>query len=634
MIGLLLAMSGANVEVHAMQDEKVIEANTYPEWFRDGKLGIWAHWGPQSVPMQGDWYARRMYQEGSEGYLDHLKRYGHPSEKGWKDVVVLWKAEKWDPERLMKMYKAAGAKYFVSMGVHHDNFDLWNSKYNRWNAVNMGPHRDVVGEWQKAAKANGLKFGVSEHLGASFTWFQVARGADKAGPKKGVPYDGNDPAYEDLYHAKSKPGDTGWYTNDESNMEIWEKQIMDLVTTYKPDLLYSDGPFPFGAHGEKVVSTLYSQNRGPKGEQETVYNCKQPSGGKWVQDVERGVLAGIQDVPWQIDTSIGDWFYNVNWKYRDAAWVLHTLVDVVSKNGNLLINVVQRPDGSLDPEAEKVLADMAAWMKVNSESIYGTRPWVTYGEGPTKVGGGAFKEDYGFTAKDVRYVSKGNGVVYATLLGKPSGEVVFKALAKEGSGASVKSVSVLGSSGKTEWKWEDDGLHVMFGAGAGNEIATVVKVAGSSLKAFVVREPDVETVTAEGDGSFLLTPEFATLGTGGIRTEDKGGKTNLGYWDNESDHAVWKVKVDKPGQYSISAEVACEQATQLGWKIVWAAPGERKEVSATEQIPATGGFETFQNVDFGSTVFLASGTYTFTAFPVSHTTWHPLNLRTVVLKRE
>src|SRR5450759_2093879 len=186
----------------------------YPEWFRDAKFGIWAHWGPQAVPRQGDWYARRMYQEEDPAYKYHLENYGHPSEFGYKNIIPLWKAEKWDPEKLMELYKKAGAKYFVSMGSHHDDFFLWNSPLHQWNAVNYGPHRDVVADWQKAAKKNGLPFGVSEHLGASFTWFQDAHKSDKTGPLAGVPYDGADPQYQDLYHFPAEPGDTKWYSNN------------------------------------------------------------------------------------------------------------------------------------------------------------------------------------------------------------------------------------------------------------------------------------------------------------------------------------------------------------------------------------------------------------------------------------
>src|SRR5579862_7196534 len=426
-----------------------LKQNRYPAWFTEGKLGIWAHWGPQSVPMEGDWYARKLYEEGSDDYKDHLARYGHPSKSGYKDLIPLWRAEKWDPDRLMALYKKAGAKYFVSMGVHHDNFDLWRSTYHRWNATKMGPMRDVVGTWQKAARKQGLHFGVSEHLGASFTWFQVSHTADKAGPLAGVPYDGADPAYEDLYHEAALPGDRGWYSTDPRWHAQWYRRIKDLVDQYHPDLLYSDGGIPFGAVGQQLVAHFYNSNIAfNHGRQEAVYTCKQASNGRWAQDVERGVMSGIQANQWQTDTSIGDWFYNKHWKYRGADWVIHTLVDVVSKNGNLLINVVQRPDGSLDPEAEQVLTDMAAWMKVNSESIYETKPWIAYGEGPIQAKGGAFKEDFAFSGQDVRYVQKGTGIVYATLMGWPaSREVVLANLAnKPGTTATIKGVSLLGST--------------------------------------------------------------------------------------------------------------------------------------------------------------------------------------------
>ena len=359
-----------------------------PEWFRDAKFGIWAHWGPQAVPMEGDWYARKMYQQGSPDYKDHLARFGHPSTNGWKDIIPLWKAEKWEPENLMALYKKAGARYFVSMGTHHDDFFLWNSPLHKWNAVNYGPHRDVVGDWQKAATKNGLPFGVSEHLGASFTWFQDSHRADRTGPFAGVPYDGANSNYWDLYHFPAEPGDVAWYSKNPRWQQQWFNEIKELADNYHPDLLYSDGPVPFGNEvGLSLIADLYNDsiqhNRAkfmafynglpPRlrqqyelerraGKLTAVYNCKQPSDGRWVQDFERGVNGRINPHPWQTDTSIGDWFYNRHWKYQPLIWTVHMLVDIVSKNGNLLLNVVLRPDGSLDPEVESMLHQLAGWM--------------------------------------------------------------------------------------------------------------------------------------------------------------------------------------------------------------------------------------------------------------------------------
>lgn len=608
-----------------------LKNNRYPEWFTDGKLGIWAHWGPQSVPMEGDWYARQMYEEGSKDYEDHLKRFGHPSRKGYKDIVPLWKAERWDPDRLMRLYKAAGAKYFVSMGVHHDNFDLWNSTYHRWNAVKMGPHRDVVGEWQKAAHRYGLRFGVSEHLGASWTWFQMSHGADKQGPYAGVPYDGNDPAYEDLYHPKALPGDTGWYSTDPRWHAEWFRRIKDLVDHYHPDLLYSDGPLPFGSVGESLVAHFYNVTM-RHGVQQGVYTCKQPSEGRWTQDVERGVLGGIQPYPWQTDTSIGDWFYNRNWKYRDAAWVIHTLVDVVSKNGNLLINVVQRPDGSLDPEAEKVLADMADWMKTNGESIYGTRPWLVFGEGPTRARGGAFKEDFGFGAKDVRYAQKGDGTLYATLMGPPApGEATLISLGKHaGDTATIHDVSLLGHPGRIAWRQDADGLHVTLPEGAYSEIATVLKISGSRLREFhsVPAHPGEAPpppVVADADGAFQLTPEAAELPDGGVQVETKDGVSNLGYWDNPLDTVSWTVDFARPGTYEVTTSVAAQgDESDLDLEVA----GQKLTLRA----PSTGSWDRFANVAVGRIEIRNPGKVKVVARPLDAPHWHALNLRTVVFR--
>jgi alpha-L-fucosidase len=443
-----------------------------PDWFRNAKFGIWAHWGPQAVPGHGDWYARKMYIQGDPDYISHLKEYGHPSKFGYKDIIPLWKAEHWDPTALIALYKKAGAHYFVSMGCHHDDFDLWNSTYHSWNAVKMGPKRDIVGGWQKAAKAAGLPFGVSEHLGASYNWYEPAHLSDTTGPLAGVPYDGANPAYQELYHAPEDPSDRGlhlknWYTSNPVDEEDWQRRIHDLIDQYHPDLLYSDGGLPFGAVGEATVAHLYNTSMAAHGGKlEAVYNCKDKLGqsseftvGTCVQDVERGIMPNIQPYPWQTDTSNGDWFYRKGDKYKTTAVVLHLLTDIVSKNGNLLLNIVLKPDGSLPPESKQLLDGLSAWMAVNSEAIFGTRPWVVYGEGPTAVKGGAFKENFSFTAQDVRFTTKG-GVLYAICMGVPTGPIDIKALAKN-SPYGVKAISgitLLGSSEKVAWKQGADAL--------------------------------------------------------------------------------------------------------------------------------------------------------------------------------
>ncbi len=436
-----------------------------PEWFRDAKFGIWAHWGPQAVPRQGDWYARRMYVENDPAYKYHIEHYGHPSVFGYKDIIPLWKAERWDPDKLMALYKKTGAKYFVSMGSHHDNFFLWNSKINRWNAVNMGPKKDVVGIWQQAAKKQGLKFGVSEHLGASYTWFQAAHGSDKEGPKAGVPYDGTNLDNQDLYHAKTLPDDKDWLTNNPAFQLEWYRCIKELVDNYHPDLLYSDSRMPFEDVGRTLISHFYNQDIAKNnGQLEAVYTCKQASGGLWVEDLERGVKDTVSQYPWQTDTSIGDWYYRTGQKYKTSTEIIQMLVDIVSKNGNLLINVVQTPEGDLEPDMLQILDEIGIWTSANGEGIYGSRPWKLYGEKPEgepvkKLG--RFDENFGYTSKDIRFTSQGN-TLYAFCLGKPETDIMIRSLAKSSKLADkpVASVTMVGSKEKISWKQTTQALTI------------------------------------------------------------------------------------------------------------------------------------------------------------------------------
>src|SRR6185437_5082214 len=280
-----------------------------PDWFRDAKFGMWAHWGPQSAIEDGDWYARNMYVQGSPQYNYHCQRYGHPSKFGYKDTIPLWKAEKFDPAALIKLYKKTGAKYFMSMGVHHDNFDLWNSRYQRWNSANVGPKIDIVAKWRDAARAEGLRFGVSSHLWITYKWFSTSHGSDSTGPLAGVPYDGANPAGYDLYVDSDQVWPVGPPWN-ESSIPVWWKQqwfkrIKDLVDHCEPDFLYSDGALPFEYYGYNLVAHLYNVSaRKHGGKTEAVYFSKRPEDaeqGICVADHERSVIDTISPHPWQTD---------------------------------------------------------------------------------------------------------------------------------------------------------------------------------------------------------------------------------------------------------------------------------------------------------------------------------------------
>jgi alpha-L-fucosidase len=598
-----------------------------PEWFRDAKFGIWAHWGPQAVPMEGDWYARKMYQQGSADYNDHLARFGHPSTNGWKDIIPLWKAEKWEPEKLIELYKKAGAKYFVSMGSHHDDFFLWNSPLHKWNAVNYGPHRDVVAEWQKAAKKNGLPFGVSEHLGASFTWFQDAHKSDKTGPLAGVPYDGADSNNWDLYHFPAEKGDTSWYSKNPRWQQQWYYEIKQLVDDYHPDLLYSDGGVAFGNEvGLSQIANLYNdslQQHG--GKMMAVYNCKQPSDGRWVQDYERGVNGGINPHPWQTDTSIGDWFYNRHWKYQPLSWTVHMLVDITSKNGNLLLNVVLRPDGTLDPEVETMLHQLADWTAVNGEAIYGTRPWQVYGEGAVQAKGGAFKENFSYSAKDIRFTTKGK-TLYAIALGWPEeNKFTIRSLAKtdDASANQIKRVELLGYKGKLKFTQTADGLTVELPGQKLSDLTCALRITGKNLKPAAVA-PAATVVTPDNKNRLSLNAGDATLHGQQLKLEEQGGKPDIGFWEKGDEWVSWTAQIAQAGTYHVSANVAtisgdARFVIEVGDQSLNAAP------------PLTGGWDQFIATEFGTVEIKQPGNLVVKVRAADPAGWKAINLNSVTL---
>ena len=465
-----------------------------PDWYRDAKFGIWAHWGPQSAAEYGDWYARNMYIQGSKQYEYHVKTYGHPTKVGFKDVIPTWTAERFDPDHLLGLYKKAGAKYFCSMAVHHDGFDLWNSKYQpRWNSVATGPKRDIVGAFKKAAEKQGLRFGVSEHLAPSYHWFSTSHMSDTSGPLAGVAYDGANSAYADLYHEMPKHYHYGHQMlNDRQAPEAWKlhyyRRIKDLVDKYQPDLLYTDGDIFYEEYGLAIVANLYNVDAKRHGGRcEAVYNSKLPSDcetGTCVLDWERGVAGGIPANPWQTDTCVGDWHYNREATYKSPKYVIDMLVDIVSRNGNLLLNFPLPNSGELDYEELVILEEITKWMSINSEGIYGTRPWKTFGDGPvatmpTSGAGTRFNESdrKELTAEEVRFTTKGD-TLYAFIMGWPEKEALIKPLAtvSKFSPPKIKNVELLGYGGKVSWAQDEQGLTVVMPEVRPSDHAVTLKI--------------------------------------------------------------------------------------------------------------------------------------------------------------
>ncbi len=490
-----------------------------PDWFRDAKFGMWAHWSAQCVPEQGDWYARNMYMQGSKQYDYHVANYGHPSKFGFMEIDNLWKAENWDPEKMIGMYKRAGAKYFVALASHHDNFDNFDSKYHRWNSVNIGPKKDLLATFAKIARANGLKFGVSNHSSHAWHWFQVAYGYDATGPLAGQRYDaftttadmgkgkwwdGFDP--QELYAGKHMVIPDGittlaamnkWHT---SNDRVWHEDLndsnrafaqnwvlrtKDLINKIKPDLLYfDDTELPFAELGLEIAAHHYNTSILTNGKLEAVLNAKglKPEHrSALTEDYERGFSDIIQPIPWQTDTCIGNWHYQKNINYKSVAQVVRMLMDIVSKNGNLLLNIPVKGDGTIDDREVAFVEGLTKWMDVNSEGIYSTRPWRIFGDGPTKVTGGMFQEGkVKYTPADVRFTTK-DGNLYIYLLGVPSDDVKIAALGSTSNvGSPIATLSMLGSDEQIKFSQTADGLTITKPTGKMSEDVVAFK---ATLKA-------------------------------------------------------------------------------------------------------------------------------------------------------
>jgi alpha-L-fucosidase len=456
-----------------------------PEWYRDAKFGIWAHWSPQCVPEAGDWYARNMYIQGSPQNKYHLEHYGPPSRFGYKDLCAQWTLLNWDPDALIARYKKAGARFFIALANHHDGFDAWGSKYQPWNAVNIGPHRDVIGEWGAAARAQGLRLGVTIHQARNWWWFQPSHGADKTGPLAGARYDGH------MYMAEGK--DQWWEGYDPqrlygvkhpenalpdiSYVKDFYDRTRDLIDQHNPDLLYFDNSLlPLGWGGMNIGAYFYNHSIQTHGGMQGILNVKDVPD-KYakavVADYERGLTSQIMKYPWQSETCIGQWHYNRELYEKSGEYggylpprdVIHWLIDTVSKNGTFVLNVPGKPDGTIDSKEIAVLDRIADWMQVNGEAIYATRPWKVYGEGPNTIKAGKFQGQSisALGEKDIRFTrNKTGNVVYAIMLGWPADEIVVRSLGMNDASqpGKIGKVQLLGTSERVQWKQSADALRL------------------------------------------------------------------------------------------------------------------------------------------------------------------------------
>ena len=480
---LLKDVDSADLQGPYRADWESLRKYEAPEWYKDAKFGIFIHWGAYSVPAFGnEWYPRNMYHEGSEEYKHHIATYGPQDHFGYKDFLPMFKAERFDAAAWAQLFKKAGAKYVVPVAEHHDGFAMYDSGLSDWTVAKMGPHRDTTGELAKAVRAEGLHFGVSSHRVEHNFFLGVGRE---------ISSDINDPQYAAFYgpaHTWVAPwgaplGNDFTYASP-AWADDWLARSAELVEKYHPDIMYFDwwiGQALIRPNLTRFAAFYYNSSL-KYGDHIGVINYKdyamQEHSG--VLDVERGQLAEIRPLYWQTDTSVSNksWGYIQNDTFKSPEFVVHQLIDIVSKNGNLLLNIGPRSDGTIPDEVQRVLLDVGAWLNVNGEAIYGTRPWRVYGEGPTKAAAGAFHDTdkAKYTSEDFRFTTKG-GTLYAIGLGWPSnGEAVIRSLAHSVGSERVQSVGRVGSDAKLQFDLGDDGLHVKLTGQPAPKFAYVVRV--------------------------------------------------------------------------------------------------------------------------------------------------------------
>jgi len=503
-----------------------------PAWLREAKFGIWVHFGPQAAGESGDWYARRLYVQGSTANKNHLKKYGHPSETGYKEVLRDWNPTKLDPAKLTKIYRDAGARYLMIQGVHHDNFDLWNSKYQPWNSVNMGPKRDLIGEWAKACRADGMRFGVTFHHEYTWWWWQTAFGSDTAGEKKGIPYDGNltladgkgkwwekyDPrmlyginlleykGVKEKAYSRSSPPSPGIFSNHLGYAKWyasnWALRMMDVVKHYDPDFIYTDGNVqgPFTGDGtgtgikadamQRVIADFYNRALQRRGKVNTfsIVKFRHKTNGT-VNTEEFGVPADIKtDQPWIAEAPVGDWFYSPGFTYNSGMMIRY-IIEAIARDGNAAICISILPDGSLDEGSLKMLKEVGIWMRRNGEAVYGSHAWAIPGEGEIVNGklkmlpGGKLtskQAEFKFNEQDFRFTIGKNKALYALCMTVPAGGTQLKIKSLDTNtkylGKAIKSVKLLGYKDKLKWKQEADGLMITCPTKMPYETAVVFRI--------------------------------------------------------------------------------------------------------------------------------------------------------------
>ena len=610
--GLLLVCTAA-AEGPYVPTWESLKKHRDPEWFRDAKFGIYTHWGPISLanarsPRASGWYARSLYMPKRWEFAYHRQHFGDQKTVGYKDVIARFKAPKFDADEWAELFARAGARFAGPVAIHHENYALWDSKLTEWDSVDVGPKRDITGELARAVRKRGMKFIATFHHGFTWKYFEPA-----------YAYDAADPNYAGLYCRPHKPGTppTGEF------LDAWLGKVNEVVEKYEPELIWFDfglGSVVTPEYQQRMFADYYNwaaRKNKAVGVAHKHRNIHRHTG---ILDFERGREDRLTEYVWLTDTAIGPWYHYKDPKYKTVGQIVDVLVDIVSKNGCMLLNVGPDGQGAIDQEATRLLVGIGEWLKVNGEAIYATRPWRIFGEGPSRQGkGGGFSEkaDRPFTSQDVRFTrSKDGRTLYAIVLGWPDGPLTIRSMRIDRAAPDAR-VHLLGRDAKVRHRINNRKQLVI-------AVPDLKPPQRPCEHAFAFRLTGFD-VALSADARFRMPgavhvpPEKVTLEGTKVRLQDKGGRPNIGAWDDPAERCHWLVPIAKAGTYVMRGEFSSAYAAS---RLTASLAGQ----SHTSAVPRTRGWFQPVFVELGRFRFDQPGVYHLVLEPADARTWKAVNV--------
>jgi alpha-L-fucosidase len=626
--------SAAESEPYTADWESLERHQAAPDWFRDAKFGIYFHWGVYSVPAFGsEWYPRNMHFQNRNEYRHHVETYGDPIEFGYDKFVPMFKAEKFDADEWAELFEKAGARFAGPVAEHHDGFAMWASKLTPWNAMDRGPKRDLTGELAEAIRKRGMKFVTTFHHARNNLWEKDGKWTGHyQAVKTDFPAALEDPERAILYG----------YMPREAFLEMWLGKLKEVIDGYQPDLMWFDSWLDEIPEQVRMQYLAYYFNRARDWGKDAVVTFKQTDLPRTVavDDYEKGRANRLTEFTWLTDDTIsrGSWCYTQDLRIKPTKEVVHVLIDIVSKNGQLLLNISPKADGAIPDDQKEVLLGIGKWLQVGGEAIYGTRPWVIFGEGPTRMKkGGHFVGSLSYSAQDIRFTTDGD-TLYAVFLGQPAREATIACLGTQIGlcGGTVERVTLLGGQGELSFVQDENGLRVAFPEQLPSDIATAIKIEGLKITDY---EPEIDDqlrgslwqtekhipIVKFKEGVAMLAAEDATLMGDKINTEAKDdGKTSIGFWDDPAEYVTWKVEFAEAGVYEVSGRFAAQK--QGSFRILVA------DCALAAKPPVTGAWDAFETVQLGTIEVAEPGKHDVKVTPVADG-WAAMNLSFIQLRK-